>query len=273
MWMSRSRRAVGALLAGVLVLGACATGRNYGQLEGPAYRGGVAPPRAPRTGEDTLRIVTFNVEFGQRVDSAIAALTREPELRGADILLLQEMDAAGTARIAEALGMAYAYYPAMYRNATRRDFGNAVLARWPISDTRKLILPHPQRFNRAQRIATAVTLTVGERVLRVYSVHLATSVGLGPGSRRDQLRAVLADAASWPMAIVGGDMNSGGVGRVAVEAGFTWPTRQERRTTAVGHLDHVFLKGLMPPDSAAAGTAADHHASDHRPVWVRAILP
>ncbi len=257
-----------------LLLAACATGRNYTQPQAPAYRGGRAPARAAAggAGADTLRIVSFNVELGQRVDSAIAALVREPELRGADVLLLQEMDDAGCARIAAALGMAYVYFPAIQRRSTGRDFGNAVLARWPLSEPTKLILPHRGRFNHTQRIATAATLRVGERVLRVYSVHLHTQTGLGPAGRRDQLGAVLRDAAPWPLVVIGGDLNSGGVGRGAAAYGYEWPTRAGPRTTPLGRWDHIFVRGLALPDSAAAGSAANHHASDHRPVWVRAIV-
>jgi endonuclease/exonuclease/phosphatase family metal-dependent hydrolase len=39
-------------------------------------------------------------------------------------------------------------------------------------------------------------------------------------------------------------------------------------------LDHIFLKGLASPDSAAAGTVLDvRRTSDHLPVWAVALLP
>ncbi len=269
----RPGRAEAPLILGLL-LAACATGRNYTRPEGPGYGApGPTGARAPAGASDTLRVVTFNVRYGMRVDSAIAALSREPGLRGADVVLLQEMDDAGTRRVAAALGMAYAYYPAMYHVTTERDFGEAILSRWPIVDAEKLILPHHGWLNRTQRIAVAATIRVSEKLVRVYSVHLATAFELPVGARRAQLRAVIRDAAAWPRVILGGDLNSGDVGGVALAAGFLWPTRAGPRTTFLGRWDHVFLKGFALPDSAAAGTGANHHASDHRPVWARAILP
>jgi hypothetical protein len=57
------------------------------------------------------------------VDRAIALLASEPALRGADVLLLQEMNGEATRRIAEALGPWYVYYPAFFhfRARTRRS--------------------------------------------------------------------------------------------------------------------------------------------------------
>ena len=97
----------------------------------------------------------------RNIDGAIALLSRTPELRDADVVLLQEMDSSGTERIANALGMWHVYYPAIYHRRTRRDFGNAVLSRFPIVEDRKIILPHASRYARTHRIATAATIQAG----------------------------------------------------------------------------------------------------------------
>ncbi len=262
-----------AAVLALSLLAGCRSGLNYPGPVGPRYAG--APPAAAARGArgDTLRVVTFNIAFARRVDGAIALLASEPALRGADVLLLQEMDAAGTRRIAEALGLGYVYYPAISHHRTHRDFGNAVLSRWPIVEDAKIVLPHRSRYAHTQRTATAATLRVGDTPVRVYSVHLGTVVDVGPGARREQLRAVLADAARYPRAIVGGDLNDTGVGRVARDAGYAWPTERGPRTMRLGRVDHVFLRGLASPDTAAAGTVADTRgASDHRPVWAVGLL-
>ncbi len=261
-------------LAPVAAIVGCRTGLNYGRPEGPRYSGGTAPAvTAPARVGDTLRVVTFNIQLGRRIDSALVVLTGEPALRGADILLLQEMDEAGTQRIAAALRMAYVYYPASVRRTTHREFGNAVLSRWPIVADAKLVLPHIGRLARTERTATAATIRLGDSLVRVYSTHLGTFFQVGGGGRRDQLRAILADAERFPRVILGGDMNSAGVGQMAVEAGYAWPTRGEPHTDKLGSLDHIFVRGLDVPAGAAAGTVlANHHASDHRPVWARVIL-
>ena len=250
----------------------CANGRNYPDPEGPRYAGG----RAGATREENaaaLRVVSFNIEYGIRVDSAIAVLTNDPALRNADVILLQEMDEKGTRWVADTLGMWYVYYPAVYRFNTHRDLGNAILARWPIVEDRKILLPHLSRFVHSQRVATAATIRVGEALVRVYSLHLGTMAGLAPAARRDQLEAVLADARRYPRVVLGGDLNDPGIGQIARDMGYSWPTQRGPATTRVGRLDHILLKGLSTRDSAAAGTVLDiRGASDHLPVWAVGLL-
>jgi endonuclease/exonuclease/phosphatase family metal-dependent hydrolase len=265
-----SRIAFILLAAAALV--SCRTGRSYTDPNGPRYAG----PREDRVrapvSPDTLRVVTFNIEYAIEIDSAIAVLS-EPSVRDADVVLVQEMDEAGTQRLADALGMRYVYYPAIYNLRTQRDFGNAVLTRWPIVGDAKLTLPGLSRYARTQRTATAVTLRVGGSLVRVYSTHLGTPADIGPSGRAEQLRTVIADAKSYERVIVGGDMNAAAVGRVAHEMGYSWPTEHGPRTMVLGRWDHIFLKGLSSPDTGGAGTILNvRHASDHRPVWAVAVL-
>lgn len=258
----------------LLVLAGCRTGRNYTAAEGPRYAGG-RPGSSVRVekGPDTLRVASFNIEFSLQVDSAIAVLASDPALRSVDVLLLQEMNEKATERIAAALGLWYVYYPAILHFRTRQDVGNAVLSRWPIVDDKKIVLPHVSRFAGTQRTATAATLRVGESLVRVYSTHLGTMGDLAPAARRDQLRAILADAEPYPRVVIGGDMNDAAVGHIARAKGYAWPTKHGPETTRVGRLDHIFLKGLDVPDSAGAGTVLDvRGASDHLPVWAVGVL-
>lgn len=263
-------------MAGLLLaLAACRTGRNYAAPDEPRYAG-EAPAAAacPAPGSDTVRIVTFNIAFAERVDSALALFEADERLRCPDILLLQEMDRETTERIGRATGMNWVYYPAVFHLRTKRDFGNAVLSRWPIEADEKLVLPHRSRLTGTQRIATAATIRVGTTPVRAYSVHLGTPFEVGPRARRQQLDAVLRDAAHFPMAVIGGDMNSHGVGDVARAAGFGWPTEDGPSTTALFRWDHVFLKGLVLAGPSATGTVTEvRDASDHRPVWVEAVFP
>ncbi|MEX0892121.1 MAG: endonuclease/exonuclease/phosphatase family protein [Gemmatimonadota bacterium] len=263
-----------ALAGLVLQLAGCRTGVNYASAAGPRYAGAAASRQAPSaTGSDSLRLVSFNIAFAENVDSAIALLTTDPALRGADVVLLQEMDEPGTRRIAEALGSAYVYYPAIYSLHTKRDFGNAILSKWPIIDDAKLILPKRAFLKGTQRIATAATIRVHDTDIRVYSTHLATWLEGGPGTRRDQLAAILDDAAGHARVVVGGDMNSHGVGRLAAARGYLWPTRNGPRTSALGRWDHLFQRGLTQPPGEVAGTVLDvMHASDHRPVWAVVLI-
>jgi endonuclease/exonuclease/phosphatase family metal-dependent hydrolase len=261
--------AVLALVVGSLL--ACRTGLNYPGLAGPRFSGS-----ANGTVTDTsaaLRVVSFNIKYSMRVDSAIAVLTNESSLRNADFILLQEMDETGTKRIADTLGMSFVYYPATFHLRQQKHFGNAVLSRWPIVADEKIVLPHIARFTRTQRIATAATVRVRDALVRVYSTHLGTPADVGPGARREQLSVIIEDAEKYSRVVIGGDFNNHGVGKVARDFGYGWPTEHGPRTVLIGRFDHIVFKGLISPDSAGSGTVVNNrHASDHRPVWAVGLL-
>ena len=255
-------------LLAVATLG-CASGHNF-LARGPRFAGTGATLPA----QDTLRIVSFNVQFARHIEHAIDLLRYEPELHGADIIALQEMDEGGTRRIARALDMHYVYYPAVVHPRHGRHFGNAILARWPIEEDRKLILPHLARFRNTQRIAVTGTIRPAGRPIRIYSTHLETIFEMGPAKRREQAAAIIADAAAadGPV-IVAGDMNSHGVGRVFLASGYAWPTEHAGPTAGFFGWDHVFLRGLRVVGSDGIGVIEDPRgASDHRPVWVLAVV-
>lgn len=219
-----------------------------------------------------LRVVTFNLKYARRVDRAIVALQSYAPLRDADIIMLQEMDAPATRRIADALGMGYVFYPSGVHPRTRRDFGNAILSRWPITADAKLMLPHLGRLRHGRRIATAATIQIGDQTVRLYCLHLGTLWDVGWGKRRDQARVILEDAAAYPLAIVAGDMNSHGIGKEFRDAGYLWPTEHNSFTTVIFNWDHIFLKGFGSP-TKGVGVARDTLGmSDHFPVWAVATL-
>jgi endonuclease/exonuclease/phosphatase family metal-dependent hydrolase len=255
------------LLTGAVFCVACHTPLNYLGTPGPRYVG--EPAARPAAGAaGPLRIVTFNVKYARRVDSAIVVLESEPSLRDADLIMLQEMDAPGTERIARALGLGYVYYPATVHPGTGHDFGNAILTRWPMVSDAKILLPHLGRGSGTARAATAATIRVGGRLVRAYSVHLGTPTEIGPRSRRDQILTILADAEGYPHVVVGGDMNNHDLGFVVRDPGYQWPTERGPRTSLLGRRDHLFLKGFHAVGGDETGTVLDNrNASDHRPVW------
>lgn len=261
----RKRLRLGLALGLALALGACAPIRNYGDLSGPRYAGGV--PRAEHAAG--LRFVTFNIQFAQQVTRAIELLRSSDALRDADVIALQEMDEDGVARIADALGMAYVYYPAALRQ-TGKDFGNAVLVRGQIEADHKLVLPRPGRFGGMQRIAVAVTARVAGQRLRIYSTHLGTPKDISSSSRREQVAAIVADVANGEgPVLVAGDFNNRDVVAEAFQrAGFTWATGRVGHTISLFSWDHVFLKGFGEGVSPKSGAVDNRGASDHRPVWV-----
>ena len=243
----------------------CATAENYRDGAGPRYEGSHAKAResAPVT---TVRVATYNVEYALRVPQALEAIRASRDLRDADVLLLQEMDAAGVETIARALELNYVYFPASVTPKTHRDLGNAVLSPWPMDAASKLLLPHESRIIHQARAAVSVRVTIGGRAVRVYSVHFGSPLGISGGQRRAQARAVLDDARTRPEpVIIGGDLNSHGLGRVLVADGYAWPTERIGGTRGSFSFDHVFARGLAATGAGVVREAKE--ASDHRPVW------
>jgi endonuclease/exonuclease/phosphatase family metal-dependent hydrolase len=260
----------GALVAAAALLGGCANVTNYLDPAAPRYAGShaVADP------DPLLRVVTFNVKWGRRVDR-VAELLREPPLRDADLACLQEMDPRGTERLATALGYDYVYYPAVYHPRAHQDLGNALLTRWPVLEDRKIILPERNRFRDMQRIAVAATVSVEGTSVRVYCTHLETMAGVEAPQRRHQVEAILADAAAYPRVIVLGDLNNRNqVGRLFTKAGYQWLTRDIGNTIVLWSWDHIFTRGLGLRAPGRAGVVKDTRgASDHRPVWAELARP
>ena len=260
---------LGVVAACALAMG-CATADNYPGAAEPRYAAANAPSDARPT-PTLLRMVTFNIEYAKRMPPAIRALRDHPALRAADLLFLQEMDAASVAAVADALGLDYVYYPASHHPGTHRDVGNAVLTPWPIERDWKVVLPHQSRILHQGRAAVAARVRIGTRVVRVYSVHFGSPLGVSGAQRRAQAEVVLADARqSAEPVVIAGDLNSHGLGRTFVAAGFAWPTEKVGGSRGSLSFDHVFTRGLVGGQSWA-GVARDVEASDHRAVW--AVVP
>lgn len=269
--LPRSPLATSVAFALATLSSGCVHSVNLEHPQQPRYAGFTSSRVAPSHDGTSLVVGTFNVRYGIEVDRALEVIASDPQLSDADVLLLQEMDAGGTRRMGEALGMHWVYYPAILREG--RELGNAVLSRWPISDDEKLILPHRALIGDTQRIAAVATLDVAGRSVRVYSVHIATPVNQTLPAREDQLRTVLEDAAGHDHVIIGGDLNSVGIARMGSDFGFEWPTRDGPKTAFLGRIDHILYRGFDVPGEDASGTVLDPlEASDHRPVWARAVF-
>jgi endonuclease/exonuclease/phosphatase family metal-dependent hydrolase len=271
-WRGSKLRLVPTVAAALLVAGCSHTVNLLNPLT-PKFEGSYAPVAAAPSRPKELRVVSFNVKLADAIDEAIKVL-QTGELAGADVISLQEMDESGTQKIAEALHLNYVYYPGSIHPTRHRYFGPALLTRWPIMESDKLLLPYEAPMRHQRRTATAATLNVAGSCVRVYAVHLETQLRATPRDRESQVDAVLADAASSACPVViAGDFNSKGIGNYLEQKGYIWPTRDVGRTISYFSWDHIFAKGLSSPQSEAAGKVSQvHGASDHRPVWATLIL-
>ncbi len=229
-----------------------------------------------------MRVVSWNIRLGLKVDRAIHALTTNPDLVGADLILLQEMDDDGPIEIAEALGLQSAYEAGCMVKGTDRPFGNAILARGNVGEAQAVGLPYPGRFlGLRSRVAVQSAVTVepldgdGPHDLMVWSVH-AEIPTLPHRLQVAQYREVAETVAAsgHPRSIVGGDFNTAskrsirGLVSSMERAGMArvLPAGQKtfRRFGRFFELDHLFASGFTIVDS---GYSRDHDASDHDPVW------
>ncbi|WP_244227501.1 endonuclease/exonuclease/phosphatase family protein [Corallococcus aberystwythensis] len=275
----RPKNALPWALLLLALLTACPQAENYADETGPRYSGDHRAPGPVATEKpSSVSVVTFNLSFAEQVTEAITALTRPP-LAGADVILMQEMDATSVDRIARELGLAYVYYPGSVA-VDGDDFGNAVLSRWPITADWKINLPHDDPYRQQHRIAVAATLDIQGAPVQVVSVHNATPI-VGLGARLDQAESIIdALEGTGPLRVIAGDFNTSDPGslkqtvKLFSERGFQWASEGVGDTvdSVIGGLplDSVFVQGLSPVERGVDTRPA---GSDHHPVWVRFAWP
>jgi endonuclease/exonuclease/phosphatase family metal-dependent hydrolase len=193
-----------------------------------------APPSHPVSERRSYRAVAWNIERGMNLDAILAVLADHPELKGADVYFLTELD-FGMARsanrdvageIAARLGVGGVFVPC-YLNLDKGSgleqhaggdnlyglHGNALFSPWPIEDAAAVRLPNGKDKMRgrekrlgSQRVALG-TVKLPGGALRCASLHL--DAHSSQRHRRGQMRAILdaLDAFAIP-ALLGGDWNT-----------------------------------------------------------------
>jgi endonuclease/exonuclease/phosphatase (EEP) superfamily protein YafD len=257
------------------LLGGCAKPFSY--LPSDNYLRTVNKAASRSVPGDSLRVVSYNIYLSQDIDQAIVDLQQNERLAGADILLLQEMDAADTERIAQALSMNSVYWPS-FRWLRNKTFGNAVLSPWPISDQYVVALPHANPIIGFKRLGVAADLLIGHRMVRAVNVHLATFT-TSQEKRLEQASTMLDSLAAVEGPVIfAGDFNTltrsernkmrrfmrkAGYDQVAMPPGPTASSWLDFMGLEL-ILDHIFYRGLVPVEGGIDRTA---EASDHFPIW------
>jgi endonuclease/exonuclease/phosphatase family metal-dependent hydrolase len=257
-------------LGAALLSSGCARTTNLLNVDEPKFVGGYAPPLPVASAWPVapLRVVTFNIKESREIDRAITVLQSD-SLRGADVVALQEMSESGVDRIARALRLNYAYYPAVIHPRTGGYYGPAILSRWPIERSWKVLLPHEGWGRDQRRTATAAIVRANELRLLAYAVHLETMVKLSDAKRTEQARAVTDDAKGFPgPVVIAGDLNDYGMAARIRHEGYTWTTEWVGSTHMGFSMDHILTRGLVLAKPRSVGVVRKvWGASDHRPVW------
>jgi endonuclease/exonuclease/phosphatase family metal-dependent hydrolase len=248
--------------------------------------------QTPAASPSEIKIISYNMRWrsGDDLRQIISLLRSDPEIGNASIIGLQEADRnkkrsgyTNTARlIADELGMYYAWAapPLSERSKEQEEeTGVAILSAYPMTDVGRLVLPNEGPGGR-RRVGLGVTLRIGTKLIRVYSVHGETRISTD--KKLEQLDAVVHDLKNYPKtdcAVVLGDFNTlqseaiKNTTKLFTEAGFETPFPNNLKTWKTFiielKLDWIWLKGLRSSDY---GVDRKVRYSDHFPLWVKINL-
>ncbi len=271
----KAKIAISVIILIVFIAKCTPVRKNYLLPEGPRYSGQFAREIPEFDGQ--VKVVTYNIKLGKKIEQAIKELSQREELQDADIILLQEMDPVGVERIALQLQYNFIYYPAVLHSKHDKEFGNAILSKWPIQNHVKVVLPHENPVRKMRRIAVFATLDMNEYEILTCSVHTEMYI-IGHEKKLDQVEALVSNIEDrFHYVIVGGDFNTDMEYDVLKTEQIFQETGLIRATKGIGYtsqgdplgilrwkFDHIFVKGFEVLNS---GKFKEAQASDHLPVW------
>ncbi|MGD8316847.1 MAG: endonuclease/exonuclease/phosphatase family protein [Myxococcales bacterium] len=203
------------------------------RLEGATFSEGEPTPK------DELVVLAYNVLRGFEVDAQLDMITSGVDFQVPDVLLLSEVD-RGCRRTefrniareyALRLGYYYVYATEFVELPGDRgdtgpydpplcEHGNAIVSRYPLGNVRQIRharnrswytppgTPDPDEPRLGGRIAIAADAKIGSRLIRLYAVHLESTLSaLDVRDAQAEEIAVDAEGVSHPV-IVGGDFNT-----------------------------------------------------------------
>ena len=270
--------------------------RMLDELDVPVVREFVAPLAEP---PKQLKIVCFNIQRGQRILKVLGALKTHPELAGAHVIALQEVDRFNVRTgsldlatlIAREMEMNLVYGIEFYelnqgRKSGGGDHGNAILTRLPFTQPRVIPLPLGFDWSRSRtqprlgrRMAIAFDLHWGRHRIAFINAHLENQC-LGR-SRLAQVEAILTaeeQAIRRGPSLLMGDMNTFFPREPKLLTGLVtphgfvdiMPARPRGTWGPFFKLDWVFARGL---EAEGAGVSRDVRSSDHKPLWATFRMP
>ncbi|GAB3716498.1 endonuclease/exonuclease/phosphatase family protein [Mariniluteicoccus flavus] len=247
-----------------------------------------SPAHAAPHKEHTLRVLSFNIHHAADADDVLdpERIARDIERSGADVIGLQEVDNHWGARsafadqaawLADRLGMHVAYganldlAPAAGQTE-RRQYGTAILSRFPILEAENHRLTSIQYPTRPTEQRGLLSVTINVRGLRV-DVHNTHLDHQRAEQRASQVREILALTKSDRPTILTGDLNAvpsspemrdlmtaytDTFAALGQDDAYTYPVENPDR-----RIDYILVRGDARPLSAHV---IPSQASDHLPV-------
>lgn len=232
----------------------------------------------------TVRVVTFNIAHGRGRDRRVDFGRTAALINGldADAVLLQEVDRHFGQRsgwhdqltlLGELCGLTGVFGSSLRRRPSEpdrppREYGNAVLTRWPVAQVETIGLPG--RRGEEPRSLLLARLTLPGGPLTVGSVHLQHT---SAATRAEQIAAVLAAVGDIDPLVLGGDLNAGPetaeLGLLTSALRDVWVSAGEGAgATFPGHrprarIDHLVTSASLRP---VAAWVVPSDASDHLPL-------
>lgn len=234
-----------------------------------------------------MRIASLNIakQYGPKL---LKKIVEQPDLRRADVLLLQEVvDGAQyhiASEVASALGFQVLFAPAFQLNPQFKE-GLAILSRYPLRDSQIIHMPvNDLHFHTRIRIGLAATVESPAGPVRIVDTHLDDRIN--NAAKRQQLAPIWPDATRFTgPCVIGGDFNVGNfwwishllpipglqsqramLSQEMATHGFTTPLGSGPATFHLFglKLDWIYLRGINANGSGV--TPIDF--SDHNSVWV-----
>jgi len=287
-------------------------------IEGATF----APARV--VAKDEIVVLAYNILRGFRVDDQLAAMMPGGPIPTPDILLLSEVD-RGCRRTdfrniardyAEALGYYYVYATEFVELPSVRDpdgpfdpplceHGNAIVSRYPLGNVRQIRHAQnrswytppdeadPDEPRLGGRVAIAADIKIGSRLLRLYALHLESTLTT-LAIRDAQAEEIAADAASVSYPVIsGGDLNAyqaigdiryGNTDDAPTQAFLTSgfadahaPLAADDRITSFDIvplvIDFIFVRDAATEAPGICPSDACGPLSDHLPIWTTVRFP
>jgi endonuclease/exonuclease/phosphatase family metal-dependent hydrolase len=252
----------------------------------------LAQPGTAETQQRELRVMCFNIHHGVGLDGRLdlERIARVTESQAAEVVGLQEVDRHFSTRsnfvdqarwLADRLGMHVVFganlsYDPLEPGAPRRDYGTALLSRYPIHEWSNTFLPKEPTSE--QRGLLYARLTVRGVPLLVYNTHLQHTSQTERMAQVIRIRELISTPNESLLLL--GDLNATPdapeIAEITKDLTDTWlaagvgPGYTYDAANPTKRIDYVLSSSGIVARTAAVVTTG---SSDHLPVVVDVVLP